>query len=302
MKAKPSQELFRLSFTLLCFLIAWAAKAQDQTINGSLTIGPQHDETGYGKSLNFNGNTDNFWFNRYNIATNKSELRLNVSDDLVEHDKFVIGTTSSVNNLWYPHLTVQANGNVGIGTSSPGLALDIGGLIQISGINSSSPPEGLSYGLFPYDGVGLGIFTGAHDSNQGMGFWTNFNSEKKEVMRISSDGRVGIGTTSPDARLSVAGKIHSQEVKVSVDAGADFVFAKNYELLPLQELAEFIKKNNHLPEISPADAMKKKGIELGEMNIKLLQKIEELTLHLINKDREVKQLAERVAVLEKDKK
>ncbi|PWG78961.1 hypothetical protein DDR33_20130 [Pararcticibacter amylolyticus] len=95
-------------------------------------------------------------------------------------------------------------------------------------------------------------------------------------------GNVGIGTSTPDSKLTVAGKIHSQEVKVSIDAGADFVFHEAYNLRPLSEIEKFIAQNRHLPEIVPAKEMEKNGLELGTMNVKLLQKIEELTLYLID--------------------
>jgi len=104
------------------------------------------------------------------------------------------------------------------------------------------------------------------------------------------DGNVGIGTTNPTSKLTVAGNINSREVKVTVDAGADFVFENNYNLPSLDAVAKFIKENKHLPEIASADEMKKEGINLSEMNIKLLQKIEELTLYMIEQSKEIKAL------------
>jgi len=107
---------------------------------------------------------------------------------------------------------------------------------------------------------------------------------------IDGAGNVGVGTLTPDAKLSVAGNIQSREVKVTVNAGADFVFAKEYNLKPLTEIEKYIDLNKHLPGIASAEEMKSNGLELGEMNIKLLQKIEELTLHLIEKDKEIAEL------------
>jgi hypothetical protein len=71
------------------------------------------------------------------------------------------------------------------------------------------------------------------------------------------------------------------KVKVTVNAGADFVFEKDYDLKKLEDLQKYIQRNKHLPDIPSAKEMEAKGIELGEMNIKLLQKIEELTLYVI---------------------
>ncbi len=98
---------------------------------------------------------------------------------------------------------------------------------------------------------------------------------------ILDAARVGIGTANPSSMVTVAGNITSREVKVMVDAGADFVFEKDYDLLPLDSVDKFIKENKHLPEIASAAEMQNDGINLSEMNIKLLQKIEELTLYMI---------------------
>jgi hypothetical protein len=98
-------------------------------------------------------------------------------------------------------------------------------------------------------------------------------------VNFSAKGNFTGELTAP--QLTVKGKIHSREVKVTVDAGADFVFEEAYKLKPLSEVAEYISANKHLPEIASAAEMQKNGLDLGEMNIKLLQKVEELTLHLI---------------------
>ncbi len=100
-------------------------------------------------------------------------------------------------------------------------------------------------------------------------------------------GNVGIGTTNPTSKLTVAGTIASREVKVTVDAGADFVFENDYILPSLDSVANFIKVNKHLPEIASAKEMKENGMNLSEMNIKLLQKIEELTLYVIQQQKKV---------------
>jgi hypothetical protein len=107
------------------------------------------------------------------------------------------------------------------------------------------------------------------------------NSQIKDHNYVNGKLSVGTNRADADALLTVAGRISSREVKVTVDAGADFVFADDYKLQPLTEVARYISENQHLPEIASAEEMKKNGLELGAMDIKLLQKIEELTLHLI---------------------
>jgi|GEM_PF-1151372 hypothetical protein len=113
---------------------------------------------------------------------------------------------------------------------------------------------------------------------------------------IVNNGSVGIGTSylSQEAKLTVAGRIYAQEVKVSLSAGIgpDFVFEKSYDLMTLDELKKFITTNKHLPGIEPAKEMEEKGIDLGKMDMRLLQKIEELTLYLIDFQNQINLLKE----------
>lgn len=110
------------------------------------------------------------------------------------------------------------------------------------------------------------------------------------AIKALQNGNIGIGTSTPTAKLTVAGNIKSREVNVTVDAGADFVFEKDYDLPSLTILEAYIKNNKHLPEIAPAKAMQQNGINLSEMNIKLLQKIEEMTLYIIELNKRVENL------------
>lgn len=101
---------------------------------------------------------------------------------------------------------------------------------------------------------------------------------------------VGTDKVIDGYKLAVDGKIMAKEVKVTVDGWADFVFEPGYENMSLPKTAAFIKENHHLPGMLPASKVEKEGILLGEMNKMLLQKIEELTLHLIAMDKEIKLL------------
>ena len=118
------------------------------------------------------------------------------------------------------------------------------------------------------------------------------------ILWLKRGGDVGIGTTNPDSKLTVKGNIHAEEVKVDLSVpGPDYVFEPTYDLKSLEEIEKFIKSEKHLPEIPSAKEMEANGVQLGEMNMLLLKKIEELTLHLIEKDKEVNELKETVMAL-----
>ncbi len=135
-------------------------------------------------------------------------------------------------------------------------------------------------------GVNIADFTASTELNTNL-FTTGGLRVSGEGNHYIINGNVGIGTTNPTSKLTVAGDINSREVRVTVNAGADFVFEKDYDLPSLDSVANYIKENKHLPEIASAEEMKKDGINLSEMNIKLLQKIEELTLYLIAKEKAI---------------
>lgn len=112
-------------------------------------------------------------------------------------------------------------------------------------------------------------------------------------------GFVGIGTSKPKEALSVNGKIRAHEIKVETSNWPDYVFEDGYKLLSLKEISQFVKKNKHLPEMPTARETEENGIQVGEMVSKLLKKNEELTLHLIEKDKQIESQERRLERLEK---
>ncbi len=106
-------------------------------------------------------------------------------------------------------------------------------------------------------------------------------------------GNVGIGTEQPgDWKLAVNGKIRAKEIKVET-GWSDFVFFDDYKLPTLKEVEKHINTYGHLKDIPSAKEVEENGIQLGEMNSKLLQKIEELTLYTIQQDKKIETLQEK---------
>ncbi|WP_286863354.1 MULTISPECIES: hypothetical protein [Sphingobacterium] len=119
------------------------------------------------------------------------------------------------------------------------------------------------------------------------------------VSRFNIMGRVGIGTANPQADLAVEGNILAKQIKVKTDITVpDYVFEPDYNLKSLQEIESYVKINKHLPEMPSASEVGKNGLDVAEMNLLLLKKVEELTLHLIEKDKTIKEIVDRLVKLE----
>ena len=205
-------------------------------------------------------------------------------------------------------MVILGNGNVGIGTDSPNSILHISDSNPILNIENSGTwynGDGatLRFGHIqnesntPLAEIKSSLINGGADGRSGdLKFFTS-QGTSQERMVIKFDGNVGIGTATPDAgyKLTVKGNVSSREVKVTATAGgADFVFEDDYNLPSLETVENFIKDKKHLPEIPSAKEMEENGINLAEMNIKLLQKVEELTLYIIEQEKRIKTLETKI--------
>ena len=209
-------------------------------------------------------------------------------------------------------LTIQNDGNVGIGTVNPfhkfHLQDESGNLslnLKLDKTSTTNDYAEIAFQLWSGATSGNNDFGGTgtsrpsvvlralnEDGNQAAGAFVvgTFtggpnNSTLTEKFRITSGGNVGIGTTNPDQKLTVAGVAKAREIIVEETAGADFVFEDDYDLPTLTNIEQFIRANKHLEGIPSAKEMIENGVKVGELQIKLLQKIEELTLYAIAQEK-----------------
>ncbi len=127
------------------------------------------------------------------------------------------------------------------------------------------------------------------------------NNLETQSVYVTREGNMGIGLKNPKDKLEVNGQIHARSVKIDIKNWADFVFEEIYDLPRLSEIESYITKEGHLPNVPSTEEVLKDGIQLGEMQKILLQKVEELTLYLIEQDKQIQALQEEVKRLKSQK-
>ncbi|RZS92318.1 hypothetical protein [Aquimarina brevivitae] len=230
----------------------------------------------------------------------------------------------------YNNTLVANNTNVGIGTNNPSEKLDVLGTTRSRKLLVDDPNDATDWNNLWQSGF-YQSFDGANVPESNQWFWginmnhgsnnpdyryngqliiKNHATAPKMYFRSTNkdgvgtwakvvhsvgnqhiDGALGIGTTNPDAKLTVKGNIHAEEVKIDLSVPApDYVFTKEYDLLTIEEVQQHITEKGHLPNIPSAKEMEANGVELGVMNMKLLEKIEELTLYTIEQQKKIEKL------------
>lgn len=187
-------------------------------------------------------------------------------------------------------LFLQSGGNIGIGTITPTTKLEIVGTSLAGHEIGTFKLKSSTTNQFLYMG---------YDDRYSAGYLQGVKpgTSQQNILLAPNGGNIGIGTYTPAYRLDVCGTIRAQEIKVDILGGCDFVFENDYKLMNLKDLEKFVKKNQHLPEIAPEKEMVENGLNMKEFQMKLLQKIEELTLYTIEQNKKIESLEKMVSKL-----
>ncbi len=219
---------------------------------------------------------------------------------------------------------VAASGNVGIGISDPKQKLHVASGIMISGPNPGGGPmllfsENVANNAYPFGRWGIEYVPNLTDAKQsGLNFWKPYsnpgqvggpagNAGNYYLFLTDKEGKVGMGvdpnpancTLAPNGpfpagfRLYVREGILTERLKIANYCSAnwaDYVFASDYKLKPLSEVEAFVKENKHLPNVPSAQDIENEGLDVANMLAKQMEKIEELTLYMIEMKKEIETL------------
>ncbi|MCK9403722.1 MAG: hypothetical protein M0Q26_10025 [Chitinophagaceae bacterium] len=191
--------------------------------------------------------------------------------------------------------------NVGIGTTSPQNLLHVISSSVVPAIKAESSSTFGALQLKSTGGATQDWMIGADISGisgGGLAFYNNAASSYRMV--LTGSGNLGIGVISPSEKLSVNGNIAAKKLIVTQTGWSDYVFNKDYKLRNLRDLETFINKNKHLPEVPTAKEVATKGISVGDNQVLLLKKIEELTLYMIEMNKTNDQMKAEIKVQAKE--
>lgn len=289
--------------------------------NGNVGIGTSSpiynlDVNGTSTTINVSGTSASLMLNTSTIETpdNSRDLFISAAKQLVSNPP-----SAAPGNLLLQVPTsnqfVSLNaGNVGIGTNAPSIGkLVVQGKVgnTVAAFKGASNSKGIAL-VADFPGVYFNSYwnngqkamasgyAGIINFDPGTGLLTLGTSATVAAnagdaiatgtsLSCDKNGNVGIGTTSPFYKLDVCGTIRGKEVRVET-GWCDYVFADDYQLRSLNEVETFIKTNKHLPEVTAGNEIETNGLEVGKVSSQMIKKIEELTLYVIDLQKQIDEL------------
>jgi len=305
----------KLFFLLVVLLISGASSFGQWTTSGTtVVLSPNTRNLSVSPASTVTSPTGSYFFNFEPLSTTSTADVFRIKSS--RNDAFtgaLLRVDNSVGNKFY----IAGNGNVGIGTGTlaPSQKLQVVGNLLVNGAASTmlfgeGQTANAEWGI-EYDLRGT-------DQTNGLNFWKPFGSTgvgfRNFILFLSNNGSIGINTNTPTAQLSVNGNVLIGDATTTLPAGyklyvqtgiltekvkvavvnstdwADYVFNEDYKLPSISELEAFVKANKHLPNVPSAAEVVKDGIDMAKMDAKLLEKIEELSLYIIELKKDITEL------------
>jgi len=295
-------------FLALFFLVGFYLKAQ--TTANVLTV---HDTRNVNDAPNFlsrslridfkdtnvigvpggGGYSSNITIAPWTDATGGLNHQLNFNDGGIYYR-----TGSYSLTTWNPwkKFIIESDGKVGIGTNNLSANLHVYGAVNPN-IILQGPISRLELGVAtnngayaPFAQVGDIVYRPLGAKHGLIFLLSNDNNDGTSYIKFGDCANEGWVTIFNNRTMRIDGQLFAKEIKIQSNVWSDHVFCKDYRLRSIEEVKEFIETNNHLPDIPSEQEVRENGVDLGDMQAKLLQKIEELTLYLINQDKSIHEL------------
>lgn len=269
------------------------------------------------------------------VCSQEASAQATVATNAITSTSQFLGSTSAYDVLFKAagteYMRLQTTGFIGIGTTAPDTKLHLHqGILKLTGPNGAGGPMMILGGtpsVAPNGEWGI-EYTTATPGREGLNFWKPSMATGgfgNYFLFLANSGKVGINTDNPTAQLTVNGNmligdpstvcipngnyklfvqtgILTEKVRVAVNCSgqwADYVFASDYKLMSLPELEKYVNKNKHLPNIPSAEEVVKEGMDVGQMTAKLLEKVEEMSLYIIDQNKKIEALQKEVESLKK---
>lgn len=270
------------------------------------------------------------------VCSQEASAQATVATNAITSTNQFLGSTTPFDVLFKSsgteYMRLKTTGFLGIGTQTPDAKLHLhNGILRLTGPNPAGGPQmilgGTPGGTAPHGEWGI-EYTTAVPGREGLNFWKPFlasGTTGNYFMFLANSGKVGINTDNPTAQLTVNGNmligdpsvvcipntnyklfvqtgILTEKVRVAINCSAnwaDYVFASDYKLMPLPELEKYVTENKHLPNIPSAEQVVSEGMDVGQMTAKLLEKVEEMSLYIIEQNKKIEALEAKVELLQK---
>ncbi len=247
-----------------------------------------------------------FWNNGPGkIFTECPGVRVGIGTSAPEFSLDVRGNTKTSGHFW-AHQSLSVGADLNAFSKFNLVNTNRAASIQVSAVGNTQPYQRLMY--FEYNNPDTKIMEVKNTSTSRSPFTLYADGQLEidngtaKIFHLGTNGMLSINNgTTETFRVEANGLTRARKIKVDADVWADYVFEPDYKLMPLSDVESFLKEHKHLPSIPSEKVMLEEGIDLAEMNVKMMEKIEELTLYLIEQNKELEKVKAELETIKQQK-